>query len=896
MIHIIVISILLFPLSALSASVDSADKHTTILRTLNNTTVIADQDLMSDGVNWIEVRKKIDGNHYKEVSSHLGHSVNLKDGGIYRVKFIQRLQLNDEVMNEILWVQDVYVPFQEFSYVDAEKLAHKYMPVLHFHKDEEYFPVSLESITDLDPLKELTINADDNKLNVKYGSELKSFLSHNGHIDYLIDTESKLDNPATCELPCESHPLRELKISSNGKPVVYWEVSEEDSDLYVTYHFFYAFDPKVGTAQKPHMGAHAFDRESFTIRFSPLIEPVEVIYGAHMDNQTMRYRGDKNCNTNPYSFDACMTNDILASWKGGKVSLPWGRAIKIGTHPSIYIAKGAHAIYPTYGYYSVFDPLIGERLIEETGGGLGSDSATVAPYGYVLKKFDVARDEFLNFSGDWVDILGPGNAKFPPFTGRFPYGAWAAGAAQEFNECFYSSIIEKCSYFSRVYGTKSVGAVEVRTPDNIRVRIRLESDDKTEEYRWLEDENSNLFFYDRSETGLKVVAIDENNKSLSCDSFLKMNYGSGAILNVEPSIEVTDEARVPIVECRPNSDSGNQSEDASGVVSGVVNFSNAEVPENVYIRLVPQEFQSDSGYLNYGAGIRCKIQSDGRWGNEECYIVSAEYLDYFNENTVYQVLIFIDSNGDGQFNPDENAPCGLGSSAGWESWLEVECDYTQVPNVPQDGSLLAHYSFDNGFTNALTSLNDAPNWENAENVTIQNGVLILQNNYDYDPNRFANYAIDTTNIDILAIEKRSKIIAVGNYSISQTSIANSINQVAVVYNNYHYSGSNNVGQYDNREHFYLSNTVSDNGTLNSHSNSSLIAPRFNQWIRETIILNYINKSFSYTISDDDGSNVETINLDGIELDRDMNSKVLLNAWDWADGTQHVIDDLKIYIE
>ena len=157
-----------------------------------------------------------------------------------------------------------------------------------------------------------------------------------------------------------------------------------------------------------------------------------------------------------------------------------------------------------------------------------------------------------------------------------------------------------------------------------------------------------------------------------------------------------------------------------------------------------------------------------------------------------------------------------------------------------------------------------------------------------------NTAIDTTSINTLVLEKRSKIIAKGNYSLSGTVFLDGSNSLYLSYNFYHYSGSNETGAYDNREHFYLTNVVRNDGELTSYTTSDLINTRFDQWIKEKITVDYVNRKMIYTITDDDGNNLETLQLNDIILERKRNTEIILSAWDWANGSQHIVDDLKIY--
>jgi hypothetical protein len=203
-------------------------------------------------------------------------------------------------------------------------------------------------------------------------------------------------------------------------------------------------------------------------------------------------------------------------------------------------------------------------------------------------------------------------------------------------------------------------------------------------------------------------------------------------------------------------------------------------------------------------------------------------------------------------------------------------------------SLVAHYEFDNKFINSVNGIDESSKWEHSEDVNIQDGYLKLINNSDGDPKRSISITLDTSSYTSLTLEKRSKIIAKGYYSFSGTIFQVGKNSSSVNYNYYHYSKTNDVCQYDCREHFYINNK-----NLVSHDVSDLIDTRFSQWIKEKITLDFANNKMTYEITDDDGSNSETLEIT-IMFEENNTTKISLNAWDWANGSEHIVDDLKIY--
>lgn len=218
--------------------------------------------------------------------------------------------------------------------------------------------------------------------------------------------------------------------------------------------------------------------------------------------------------------------------------------------------------------------------------------------------------------------------------------------------------------------------------------------------------------------------------------------------------------------------------------------------------------------------------------------------------------------------------------------------FTQLPRSPSN--LQAHYKFDNGFENSLTSIDDADKWLESSSVNIGSGVLNLQNSSSNDSRRKATYLFDSTDMGQLVIEKRSQVIALGEYSLSGVSVSDGSNFLRLSYNYYHHSDSNNAGQYSNREHFYLNNEIYNNGTFASYESSNLLDTRFSEWIREVITIDFEANRATYKITDDNGENLEVATIDNIDFSRNAESEIVFSAWDWSHGTQHIIDDLKIY--
>ena len=207
--------------------------------------------------------------------------------------------------------------------------------------------------------------------------------------------------------------------------------------------------------------------------------------------------------------------------------------------------------------------------------------------------------------------------------------------------------------------------------------------------------------------------------------------------------------------------------------------------------------------------------------------------------------------------------------------------------------LITHYDFENGFINLVTGQDDANICNNSENVIVKNSQLQLINTRDHDPKRFIDIPINTLISKVIIIEKRSYIISKGKYCYSGTLFYNekAKQHMGIIYNNYHYSGTNYYGQYTNREHFYILNVFND-----GYKVSDLLDLRFSQWIKEKIILDLNKKSITYEIQNDDGTNIEIVTINDFTFDKSEETYLRLSAWDWSNSSQHIVDYIKIYAQ
>ncbi|MBC7467428.1 MAG: hypothetical protein H7256_15675 [Bdellovibrio sp.] len=323
---------------------------------------------------------------------------------------------------------------------EKEQLAQMYAPVINYHPDELYSPVSFEYLTNqvdkdlaLDDETFILTNksvaqslfgglfgGSPSTLNVSFlFKDILNVLPYYGHHESVL--KSGLSNSAMTRLK---------QRYGKDHATIYYSVFEnvKRKEILINYHFFYSYDPKNGTAKKDVMPAHIFDRESMTVVLrSTSKEPLDVYYGAHLANQTMA------------ELDS--SGKPAQSWVTGRTHLNWSEknypnshVEKIGTHPVPAIALGSHGVYPKPATYAVLMGNI-KVLVEKAGGDKGqekflypesmTDFKAPNSASYKLKSLKLENTvsgcgpaNILAYSGSTVDVLGPVNASFPPFTDR----------------------------------------------------------------------------------------------------------------------------------------------------------------------------------------------------------------------------------------------------------------------------------------------------------------------------------------------------------------------------------------------------------------------------------------------------------------------------------------------
>ncbi len=336
-----------------------------------------------------------------------------------------------------LWKQKVFAiaPTEHtLTAEDRQSLAQQYAPVLSYHDQELYFPVSLSYLANVDePDSQLrsepfiltnkkikdsffSWGGSKSSMNIEFQfQDILNILPYYGHSESVL--KSGLDSSANSRL--------KLRYGKDHV-TVYYSIFENPKykEIYINYHFFYSYDPKNGTAEKDALPAHIFDRESMTVVLrSTTRQPLSVFYGAHLASQVM---GQMDPDGRP-----------LQKWDTGRVFVNWPEVNKIGNHPIPAIALGSHGVYPKTGLYAVYvnnSPTSTSTLLKEPAGGkkmlypefMTEYQKTATSFAYKLEdlKLDQVTSDCSNphrilaFSGSTVDVLGPVNATFPPFTDR----------------------------------------------------------------------------------------------------------------------------------------------------------------------------------------------------------------------------------------------------------------------------------------------------------------------------------------------------------------------------------------------------------------------------------------------------------------------------------------------
>lgn len=356
-----------------------------------------------------------------------------------------------------VWQQNVYSVSKGDSVTEGvltseelDEYAKAFAPVLSMYQgidpktkkiiDEEYHPVSIEYLMNLEspnPSLDEEMVSLVNKTNMKF--EIKAPFKD---VRNLLPFYGEKNSYFQILSPIDKSLFR--KRFGKGSETVYYSILQKNSKgeklVYINYHFLYVFDPKTGSSEKPAIAAHVYDRESITVVFkvseAKTLRPMHVIYGAHLPNQTMALL---NKNT---GFFSRSDEKLYQKWQGGRVLVPWGQVIKMGSHPLTVAAQGSHGMYPVLGTYLVMATDARDMLEEPSGSRnhiLYPDQIMAPRFAtkvkthtpYQLKKLQIENlttncnnpQRYLVYSGALVhnlvlDVANLVSATYPPFTDR----------------------------------------------------------------------------------------------------------------------------------------------------------------------------------------------------------------------------------------------------------------------------------------------------------------------------------------------------------------------------------------------------------------------------------------------------------------------------------------------
>lgn len=393
---------------------------------------------------------KLKSIHRPAVAGEL-HQIEMTDSGVYTISLYhpQLIRLYNHYVptdyyarhERELWHQDVFVQVDKdfsLSHSQIAEIATTFSPVVLMHENEKFLPSSLGYIFNIDDpdrsleQEQFVLSFDEKRALLRSSTnsnEASAMRTDKKLVFNFEDIVPALAQFGTTDALIDIGSWQKIKSSIQrryGRPehtTIYYCYFEKDRKLYISYYFFYSFDPK-NVLFNP-MVTHIFDRESYTMVYDlDQNKPDYFVYFSHLPNQTIGLGDELKKN--------------FKTWKGGKLYLNWEEIPKWQDRPIISIAEGSHAVYPFPGNYGVFPVGVSAiKLIEEAGG----DKRILLPRGYQyhsipgsqllsyqLRDLQIGRitseswNNMLGFSGKFIDIFSipfvSGNLNFPPFTER----------------------------------------------------------------------------------------------------------------------------------------------------------------------------------------------------------------------------------------------------------------------------------------------------------------------------------------------------------------------------------------------------------------------------------------------------------------------------------------------
>jgi hypothetical protein len=204
--------------------------------------------------------------------------------------------------------------------VFISELIHMFSPVLFFHPEETYFPISIEQYLST---SSFVYNNPEYDEDVLVPPPRTQSTPPKG---ILLDTESicRITNTSVYKhsatsVPLVNHSPTTWRNHFNQTSPIYTKVTETPTHFLIQYIFLYAYNPPY-TLGMLSFGGHDCDIEHITMKILKHVLRIDEIF-----------------------FSAHRSSD--GRWVS-RVNLEMEY-----THPILYIAKGSHAIYPRESVY-----------------------------------------------------------------------------------------------------------------------------------------------------------------------------------------------------------------------------------------------------------------------------------------------------------------------------------------------------------------------------------------------------------------------------------------------------------------------------------------------------------------------------------------------------------------
>jgi hypothetical protein len=191
----------------------------------------------------------------------------------------------------ICYIIVISMPFTNILLSDDynTELAKKFRPIFNFHKDEMYFPISIEEYL------ENCVMTDNNGKIILENPTVKDLSYYENGSFMLLVTSNVYNN-----------------IKLNPSITIYAKVVEDDTHYYITYYMIFLNNIGYDIGCWKNVGEHLYDLEHITMKIKKYNESIEtVFFSAHSDGE--------------------MKKEKDLEWKNSRIV--------------VYVAKGSHAMY-----------------------------------------------------------------------------------------------------------------------------------------------------------------------------------------------------------------------------------------------------------------------------------------------------------------------------------------------------------------------------------------------------------------------------------------------------------------------------------------------------------------------------------------------------------------------